>query len=103
MTIVDLDDLLPSAQVMVVSVTGSTTSGQQLPKDALDNCMGGCEEALALDQARIDMLVFIESRMNVFAPNVSAIVGSNIAAQLMGLAGGLVALSKIPSCNIQVD
>ena len=30
------------------------------------------------------------------------LVGSNIAAQLMGLAGGLVALSKIPSCNVQV-
>jgi U4/U6 small nuclear ribonucleoprotein PRP31 len=102
MTAIDLDDLLPSAQVMVVSVTGSTTSGQALPKDALSNCMGGCEEALALDQARIDMLMFIESRMNVFAPNVSAIVGSNLAAQLTGLAGGLIALSKIPSCNIQL-
>jgi hypothetical protein len=31
------------------------TPGQALPKDALSNCMGGCEEALALDQARIDV------------------------------------------------
>ncbi len=29
-------------------------------------------------------------------------IGAKIAAQLVGLAGGLVALSKIPSCNVQV-
>jgi snoRNA binding domain, fibrillarin len=30
------------------------------------------------------------------------IVGARVAAQLVGLAGGLIALSKIPACNIQV-
>ncbi len=29
-------------------------------------------------------------------------VGSRIAAQLLGLAGGLIALASMPSCNIQV-
>jgi len=48
------------------------------------------------------MLSFIESRMNFIAPNLSAIVGTSIAAQLMGTAGGLMALSRIPACNIQV-
>ena len=62
--------------------------------------------------------------MSFVAPNLSAIVGSTIAAKLMGqqpdsavvscvaaynyylillgIAGGLTALSKIPACNIQV-
>jgi RNA processing factor Prp31 len=30
------------------------------------------------------------------------ITGARVAAQLVGLAGGLIALSKIPACNIQV-
>lgn len=30
------------------------------------------------------------------------ILGARVAAQLVGLAGGLIALSKIPACNIQV-
>ena len=30
------------------------------------------------------------------------IIGARVAAQLVGLAGGLIALSKIPACNIQV-
>lgn len=28
--------------------------------------------------------------------------GSTVAAKLMGVAGGLVPLSKIPACNVQV-
>ena len=40
--------------------------------------------------------------MSVIAPNLSALVGANIAARLMSAAGGLTALSKIPGCNLQV-
>ena len=40
--------------------------------------------------------------MTYIAPNLSALVGSSVAAQLIGAAGGVVSLSKIPACNIQV-
>lgn len=40
--------------------------------------------------------------MQYIAPNLSAIVGSTIAAQLLAAAGGLDALSRMPACNIQV-
>jgi U4/U6 small nuclear ribonucleoprotein PRP31 len=40
--------------------------------------------------------------MNFIAPNLTAIVGSGTAAKMMGIAGGLTALSKIPACNILV-
>jgi U4/U6 small nuclear ribonucleoprotein PRP31 len=36
------------------------------------------------------------------APNVCAIVGPKLTAQLLGLTGGLEELSKIPACNLQV-
>lgn len=48
------------------------------------------------------ILTFVERRMTQIAPNVCALVGSKIASQLMGLAGGLVALSRIPANHIQV-
>ena len=38
--------------------------------------------------------------MAFIAPNVSAILGAPIAAKLMGAAGGLTKLSKMPSNNI---
>ena len=45
---------------------------------------------------------FVEGRMGNIAPNLSAAIGSEVAARLMGVAGGLLALSRIPACNIQV-
>ena len=64
--------------------------------------MLGCEEVLMLENEKNKILDFIESRMNKIAPNVSIIIGTRIASQLIGITGGLVALSKIPSCNLQV-
>ena len=40
--------------------------------------------------------------MNVLAPNLSAIVGTTTAAKLLGVAGGLAGLGKMPSCNVHV-
>lgn len=87
---------------MVVSLTSSTTNGQPLHDEDLKNVMESCEEAIALEEARNKILHFVESRMNLIAPNVSAVVGTAVASQLIGTAGGLLALSRIPSCNVQV-
>lgn len=39
----------------------------------------------------------------MLAPNLSAIVGTTVAAKLLGVAGGLNALAKMPACNVQVE
>jgi len=54
-----------------------------------------------LEEARNSVLEFVETRMKAIAPNICAIIDTTLAAQLMGLAGGLAALSKIPACNVQ--
>lgn len=102
MTQVDLDTLLPSATIMVVSVTGSTTNGKQLSEENLQKTLDACDACLELDTARTQILEFVESRMAWIAPNLSAVVGSEVAAKLMGLAGGLTKLSQMPACNVQV-
>lgn len=103
MTVVgDLSKLLPSAAVIGISVTGSGTSGKPLADDALKKCMDACDELLALDADKAMILRFVESRMSCLAPNVSQLVGTRIAAQLVGLAGGVAQLARIPSCNLQV-
>jgi hypothetical protein len=51
---------------------------------------------------RLQIIKFVESRMHDIAPNLSAAIGSEVAARLMGVAGGLMALSKMPACNVQV-
>jgi hypothetical protein len=51
----------------------------------------------------IQIFMYVSSRMNVLAPNLSAIVGTTTAAKLLGVAGGLSALAKMPACNVHVS
>ncbi|GIL61074.1 hypothetical protein Vafri_15470 [Volvox africanus] len=103
LTLIPLDDMLPAATVMVVTVTATSTSGKPLDEEALSRVLAGCEMAVKLDEDKRTVLQFVESKMNEVAPNLSAVVGTEIAAKLMGVAGGLLALSRMPSCNIQAQ
>ena len=47
------------------------------------------------------ILRLVQKEMHRVAPNLSAAVGTDVAARLMGVAGGLVALSKMPAGNVQ--
>ena len=102
MNLVKMDDILPPSQVMVVTVTGSTTNGELLNSAELQQILEYCEEAIQLDNDRSLLLRFIESRMNRMAPNVSALVGTHIAARLVGQVGGLKALAAMPACNVML-
>ncbi|KAH8093638.1 serine/threonine kinase [Aureococcus anophagefferens] len=82
MTAVDLSDVLPPTVVMVVSVTGSTTSGQPLGAGELDECVAGCAECFRLERDKGTILSYLESRMSVLAPNLTRLVGSSLAAML---------------------
>lgn len=99
---VQLHDLLPSAIVMIISVSGSTTSGKPLSEEDLRDCLRACQEMLSLEVDKQSVLSFVESRMQRIAPNLCHIVGARLASQLVGLAGGIIALSKIPACNVEV-
>jgi len=46
---INLGGILPSATIMVVSVTGSTTNGQPLEEEELELCLEACDELLKLD------------------------------------------------------
>ena len=61
-----------------------------------------CDAALQMDEDKASILQLVQQRMHKIAPNLSIAVGTEIAAKLMGVAGGLAALSQMPACNVQV-
>ena len=61
-TQVELGGVLPSATIMVVSVTATTTTGGLLPVDTLNKVMAACDQALELDDTRQQILHFIEKK-----------------------------------------
>ncbi|XP_022909633.1 U4/U6 small nuclear ribonucleoprotein Prp31 [Onthophagus taurus] len=97
-----LQQFLTQATIMVVSVTASTTQGIYLSQVELDQINEGCDMAIELNNYKTQIYDYVESRMAFIAPNISIIVGASIAAKMMGVAGGLTKLSKIPACNVQL-
>jgi len=86
-TLIDLSDILPAAIFMIVSVTASTTEGTPIADEEMNRVIEACDELLALEQDRSKILSYVEGRMDIVAPNLSAVTGSSIAARLMGIAG----------------
>ncbi|XP_037286739.1 pre-mRNA processing factor 31 [Rhipicephalus microplus] len=97
-----LQSFLTPATIMVVSVTASTTQGQLLSQEELTTIFEACDMALELNDFKLEIYSYVESRMSFIAPNLSQIVGASVAAKLMGVAGGLTNLSKMPACNVLV-
>ncbi|KAF8264964.1 hypothetical protein EI94DRAFT_1772531 [Lactarius quietus] len=78
---------IPPAVVMSVLMAATTSTGQKLSDS------GGNLSSI---------FMYVSSRMNVLAPNLSAIVGTTTAAKLLGVAGGLNGLAKMPACNVHL-
>jgi U4/U6 small nuclear ribonucleoprotein PRP31 len=97
---IDFTQVLPAASIMVVKTAATTTRGQPLPEKELAIVLKAADMALDLDTAKRKILDYVQSRMSLFAPNLSALIGTQTAAKLIGATGGLHGLSNTPSCNI---
>ena len=98
----DLHDILNPNQVITISVAGSTTNGRPLNEKELEQLKEAVQYVEDILKVQDELTTFVEGRMESLAPSVCALVGPSTAAKLVGLAGGLAELSKIPSCNLQV-
>ncbi|OLN92876.1 U4/U6 small nuclear ribonucleoprotein Prp31 [Colletotrichum chlorophyti] len=95
-----LRSVLDGPSLMIVTVEATTTKGREMSQDELLRVFRACEMVISLDKAKKTLTEYVQSRMNLFAPNLTAMIGSLTAAQLLNAAGGLTGLSKTPSCNI---
>lgn len=98
----ELNNFLTSNQIITISVAASTTSGMPLTQHQLTHvqqCADYMDDIYAIQK---ELTAFVESRMTALAPSMCALIGPSTAAKLVGLAGGLGALSNIPACNVQV-
>lgn len=96
----NVKSFLPGATFMIITMSAYENQGQQLSPYELDQVIQACDVLLSLDNGKQRITSFVSTRLSVFAPNVTHIVSSHTAAQLMGFAGGLNGLSKIPNSNV---
>lgn len=95
-----LRSVLDGPSLMVVTVEATTSKGQDISQDELDRILRACRMMISMEKAKKTLTEYVQSRMAIFAPNLTAIVGSLVAAQLINTAGGLTQLSRVPSCNL---
>ncbi len=86
--------------VLTMSSIQAKDASENIKEDELEKIVGACDLLLKLEDSRIKISDYVASRLSIFAPNLSAIVGSYTAAQLMSVLGGLKGLAQTPSCNI---
>ncbi|KAG6028244.1 hypothetical protein E4U41_000723 [Claviceps citrina] len=95
-----LKAVLDGPSLMVVTVEATTSKGHELSAEELVRVRQASAMMVALHKAKQTLTEYVQSRMNIFAPNLTALIGSLTAAQLLNAAGGLTGLSKTPACNI---
>ena len=95
-----LQSVLDGPTLMVVTVEATTTRGRPMPKAELAAVQRACAMTLSLERAKRTLGDYVQSRMTVFAPNLTEVVGSLTAAQLLNATGGLTGLAQTPDRNL---
>ncbi|KAI0484768.1 pre-mRNA splicing factor [Xylariaceae sp. FL0804] len=95
-----LRSVLDGPSLMIVTVEATTTKGQEVSQEELKLILGACHQMITMHRAKETLTEYVQSRMNIFAPNLTAVVGPLCAAQLINTAGGLTNLSRAPACNL---
>jgi U4/U6 small nuclear ribonucleoprotein PRP31 len=96
----ELRQVLDGTSLMIVTLEATRSQGRIMTDEELRRVMEACDMVILLERAKTTVTDFVQSRMTLFAPNLTALVGSLTAAQLLSAAGGLTGLSKTPACNI---
>ncbi|USP74140.1 hypothetical protein yc1106_01414 [Curvularia clavata] len=91
---------LEPAQVMIVEIEATRVEGRLLDEAELKLISDACHLLLDLNAAKSKILRYVESRTEVFCPNLTALIGSLTAAHLISYSGGISNLAKTPACNI---
>ncbi|PNY27253.1 U4/U6 small nuclear ribonucleoprotein Prp31 [Tolypocladium capitatum] len=95
-----LKAVLDAPSLMIVTVEATTSKGEEMGEEELQRVRRACDMTISLHKAKHMLMEYVESRMTMFAPNLTTLIGSLTAAQLLNAAGGLTGLSKTPACNL---
>lgn len=61
-----------------------------------------CDKTLRMIQYRTEMQEYLKNRMEIVSPNLTTLIGENVAAKLIAHSGSLSTLAKYPASTIQI-
>ena len=98
----DLTTFLRQSELLVVMMTLSNTKGKPISDEEAQVVTDAAETILSLEEAKAVLVEYMGTKMAQLAPNLSELLGSNVAATLVCVAGGLSQLSKMNSNIIRM-
>jgi len=97
-----LKSIVEPGMLITIGMAAASNEGEDLLKDEMEALMKTCSIIISLEESRNKITEFVKQNMIKYAPNITAVVGSSIAAKLIGAAGGLEKLSQMSSANLKV-
>lgn len=97
-----LKDIVSNEKVLLLTMAALQLSKKQFRLNDLDmkKIESCCEIILKLSDTLKTLSDFISNKLSKFSPNVTAIIGTLTASQILIASGSLRQLSQTPSCNL---
>ena len=99
---VDFSDFLSNHLVVAIKMAASNNKTDVISEKDLNLAIKGAEYLLEIYDSCKKLIHYVETQMTKIAPNLTEVVGTECAAQLISAAGGVNELALMPACNIQV-
>ncbi|KTW25670.1 hypothetical protein T552_03530 [Pneumocystis carinii B80] len=98
----DFSEILPEDIEISLKGAAKVSMGTEITDDDLENINLLADQILSLAEYRVQLSEYLRNRMEVIAPNLTALVGELIGARLIAHAGSLLNLAKQPASTIQI-
>merc|ERR1711957_419709 len=85
-----------------IVVAAKTSMGMDCSVVDMVNIINFTQRMVKLAEFRKKLALYLTDKMNVVAPNLSALIGDTVAARLISKAGSLTNLAKAPASTVQI-
>jgi len=97
-----VDAGFPDSKVEMLTLVGEKSRGGNITEENLTIVQTLAKQILDLHELRKKLGEHVEKEMKTVAPNLSAILGTSVAARILARAGSMKKLSSMPASTIQV-
>lgn len=107
----DIDNMLPQIEEILdqdsiraaqVVEAAKHSMGQDLSPIDMINIESFASRVVSLSEYRKSLHTYLLDKMNITAPNLSALIGELVGARLIAHAGSLTSLAKYPASTVQI-
>ncbi len=85
-----------------VVAAAKTSMGMECSPIDMINVINFTQRMVRLAEYRKQLSLYLNDKMNIVAPNLSALIGDTVAARLISKAGSLTSLAKAPASTVQI-